>query len=175
MFSSISSYIWGGENEAASSEEASPNVLSTPPTPRSPSPSGDDWVMVGPTPAPGDLTGALTPLPVTPASLSGTSTPASLDEGEAEEIGSTAQPPIVINRGRPNDPAARVQALVSEEVKQERQSQIQKQKNTGKALSSKALKRSNKTIMAEQGKKTAAFRQNFNIKMAGNNKNLKQC
>jgi len=171
MFSSISSYIWGGEGEAAS-DEASPNVLATPP--RSPSPSGDDWVMVGPTPAPGDLTGALTPLPATPASLSGTSTPASSEESEAEEIGSTAQPPMVINRGRPNDPAARVQALISEEEKQERQSQIQKQKNSGKALSSKALKRSNKAIMADQGKK-AAFRQNFNIKMAGNNKNLKQC
>jgi len=169
MFSSISSYIWGGE--AASAEEAAPNALATPP--RSPSPSGEDWVMVGPTPAPGDLTGALEPLPGTPSSLSGTSTPASTEESEAEEVGSTAQP-LVVNRGRPNDPAARVQALVTQEVKQVRQSQIQKQKNTGKALSSKALKRTNKSIMAEHGKK-AAFRQNFNIKMAGSNKNLKQC
>jgi len=169
MFSSISSYIWGGE--AAANEEAAPNVVATPP--RSPSPSGEDWVMVGPTPAPGDLAGALEPLPGTPSSLSGTSTPASAEEGEAEEVGSTAQP-LVVNRGRPNDPAARVQALVTQEVKQVRQSQIQKQKNTGKALSSKALKRTNKAIMAEHCKK-AAFRQNINIKMAGNNKNLKQC
>jgi len=168
MFSSISSYIWGAEE---TSEEATPNVLSTPP--RSPSPSIDDWEMVGPSPAPGDLTGALEPIPSPTASLSGTSTPASAEESETEEIGSTAQP-IVINRGRANNPAARVQALVSEEVKQVRQSQIHKQKNSGKALSSKALKRTNKAIMAEHGKKSA-YRQNFNIKMAGNNKNLKQC
>jgi len=82
--------------------------------------------------------------------------------------------PQIVNRGRPNNPAARVQTLATAELKQVKQSQIQKQRTTGKALSSKALKRNNKAMMAEQGKKSVT-RQNFNIKMAGNNKNLKQC
>jgi len=173
MLSSISSYIWGSET----SEEASGQVLVTPP--RSPSPDGacGDWVLVGPSPAPGDLAGALEPLPVSPASSSGTSTPASSEESEMDdvevEVGSTSEP-LVVNRGRPNNPATRVQALAAAELKQVKQSQILKQRSTGKALSSKALKRNNKTMMVEQGKKSFA-KQNFNIKMAGNNKNLKQC
>jgi hypothetical protein len=174
MFSSLSSYIWGSESseETNVAPEASYPPLSTP-LRRSPSP--DDWVLVGPSPAPGNLTGALDPLPVCPSSPSGTSTPASSEEDEMEESEVVVEEePQIVNRGRPNNPAARVQTLATAELKQVKQSQIQKQRTTGKALSSKALKRNNKAMMAEQGKKSVT-RQNFNIKMAGNNKNLKQC
>lgn len=173
MFSSISSYIWGAESseETNGAPEASYPPLSTPLRTRSPSP--DDWVLVGPSPAPGNLTGALEPLPVSPSSSSGTSTPASSEEDEMEHSEVVAEEePQIVNRGRPNNPAASVQSLATAELKQVKQSQIQKQRTTGKALSSKALKRTNKALMADQGKKSVS-RQNFSIKMAG--KNLKQC
>merc|ERR1711915_1005371 len=59
-------------------------------------------------------------------------------------------------------------------TQQVKSAQITKQKTSGKALSSKALSRSNKVAFASVNKKYAT-RQSFNIKMAGSNKNLKQC
>ena len=68
MFSTLSTYIWGGESETG--EDA---VLQPPPSPsrdqkmlREESPVDcNDWVLVGETsnPAPGNLAGALPPLP----------------------------------------------------------------------------------------------------------------
>jgi len=170
MFSSLSSYIWGSE-----SEESVEVPVVTPTLPGRRSPSPDDWVLVGPTPAPGNLAGTLEPLPVSPSS-SGTATPDSSEEEDSVMADVIEEEPStdIINRGRPNNPATRVQSLATAELKQVKQSQIAKQRNTGKALSSKALNRNNKAIMAAHGKKQM-LKQNFNIKMAGNNKNLKQC
>ena len=84
MFSTISSYIWGGEAEATGDQqqplEAAPQATAVPATAvsrpktansrrkvqqRDQSPqNGDDWVLIGDDPAPGNLSGdALDPLP----------------------------------------------------------------------------------------------------------------
>ncbi len=85
MFSTISSYIWGGEAEAIGDQqplEAAPEATVVPATAavsrpktansrrkavqqRDQSPqNGDDWVLIGDDPAPGNLSGdALDPLP----------------------------------------------------------------------------------------------------------------
>ena len=73
MFSSISTMIWGEEEEALAPTASLP--------PRSESPAGEDWVVVGPGPgpAPGDLS-ALEPLrtpSITPLSSTSPSSPAS--------------------------------------------------------------------------------------------------
>lgn len=168
MLSSLSSYIWGSESEeSVEVPQVSPTLL------RQRSPSPDDWVLVGSSPAPGSLAGALERLPSSPSS-SGTATPASSEEEELADVIEEEPSAAIINRGRPNNPTTRVQSLENAELKQVKQSQIAKQRNTGKALSSKALNRNNKVTMAAHGKKQS-LKQNFNIKMAGNNKNLKQC
>lgn len=172
MFSSISTMIWGeGEQEGPA-----PAATSTTTTvrARTPSPSGDDWVLVGASsPAPGDL-GALEPL--RPGTDSSPPSSAASDVGEEAE----PQPgvvtrygdvrPRVVDRTHPS-PA---DALALEEAKSIKSAQLIKQRNSGKTLSSKALKRSNKTVHAESGKRQSSARINFSIKMAGN-RNLKQC
>merc|ERR1712098_388973 len=60
------------------------------------------------------------------------------------------------------------------ELKCVKSAQLLKHKNTGKALTSKALNRSNKTVYNQKSKKHQ-FRQNLNLMMAGANKNLEQC
>jgi len=155
MFSSISNMIWG-EEEAVSHPA---------PAPRSESPVLQDWVLVGPSsPAPGDLA-SLEPL------RPGSSTPPSVPSSASSEVGEEAEATMV-PRERPHPPS-RLDALAAEEVKSSKSAQLVKQRNSGKSLSSKALNRSNKCVLAETGKRGVS-RSNFNIKMAGN-KNLKQC
>lgn len=157
MFSSISNMIWG--------EEA--GVPESTPRPRSESPALQDWVVVGPSsPAPGDLA-SLEPLR---AETSHTSCPPSSSSSEAgeEEEAATA-----VTRGRHHAHTSRLDTLAAAEVKFTKSAQLVKQRNSGKSLSSKALNRSNKCLLAEAGKR-GVTRANFPIKMAGN-KNLKQC
>ena len=66
------------------------------------------------------------------------------------------------------------QLAVRKEQEAIRSAQLVRQKHSGKALTSKALKRKNKTVYS-QGNKKQIWRQNPNLKMAGANKNLKQC
>lgn len=103
MFSSLSTMLWGEETETAT--EASG------PLPRSESPAGEDWVLVGagPGPAPGDL-GALEPL-----QPSGSTPPSSAaseaGEGEAEPVAAR-----VVNPRQPG-PGARLEAVALAEAK----------------------------------------------------------
>lgn len=178
MFSTISSYIWGGEAEAGLDQqqpEAEPQataiaatVVSRPTTAakssrrkvhqhakRDHSPqNGDDWVLIGDDPSPGNLSGdALDPLP--PVSET------SSVNGEQVETSSTRVP------------ATRPELQVAQTQKCLRQAQLTKQRNTNKALSSKALKRSNKAVTCTRKESYTKF--TLPIKSAGFNKNLKQC
>jgi len=153
--------IWG-EEEA---------VQAAPALPRSESPILQDWVVVGPSsPAPGDLA-SLEPL------RPGSSTPPSLPSSASSEVGDEAptapSEAAMVTRERPHPATSRLDTLAAEEVKSSKSAQLVKQRNSGKSLSSKALNRSNKCVLAESGKRGVP-RHNFNIKMAGN-KNLKQC
>lgn len=140
-------------------------------TPRDQSTEGEDWVLVGETtgPAPGNLGGALPALPSGASSPSGSST--SSDIGDAEQL---AESVPVATRHRAHHPTALAQQAAKKEFQHVKSAQITKQKTSGKAMSSKALNRSNKAVFASTTKKYAT-RQSFNLKMAGSNKNLKQC
>ena len=90
MFSSLSSYIWGEETQNGQGQEFNPTLPDNVKASRDQSP--DDWVLVGETasPAPGNLTGALPPLP-------GNSTPsqsssASSEAGDNEAVMAEAAP-----------------------------------------------------------------------------------
>jgi hypothetical protein len=65
-------------------------------------------------------------------------------------------------------------ALVAQ-ARSARAGQAAKQRAAGKALSAKALKRTNHLVHARQGGKQVARHTSMAIKMAGTNKNLKQC
>jgi len=163
MLSSLSSYIWGPDNL----EEQ--DVLSPPP--RDQSPAGDDWVLVGgvPVPAPGDLEGGL-PLPSgesSPSISSCSSDVGDVDPMEPREAYSTKIVRIV-------HPSTLVHQGAKKQFKSVKSAQITKQKNFGKAISSKALNRNNQVLFV-CGRKKKVTHQSFNIKMAGANKNLKQC
>jgi len=166
MFSSISSYIWGEENAEQQNASTAPAVR----TPRDLSPEGEDWVLVGGAhgPAPGNLGGAL-PLPSGESSPAGSSN--SSDIGDVEPMEDSVP---VATRHRAHHPTALAQQAAKKEFQQIKSAQITKQKTSGKAMSSKALNRNNKVVFASASKKYAT-RQSFNIKMAGSNKNLKQC
>jgi len=167
MFSSLSSYIWG-EGEEAGAPEAGPRPQVT----RDPSP--DDWVLVGesPSPAPGNLGGCLPPLPGD-SSSSATSSACS-EAGDNTEVIEVAEPGPVAAASRQRQPASLSQQAAKRELRREKSAQLVKQRNSGKALTSKALNRANKTVYSSAHKKQQ-FRQNLNLKMAGSNKNLKQC
>jgi hypothetical protein len=154
MFTSISTYIWG-ENQ-----EENPSL----PAPRPASPVGEDWVVVGNQPAPGNL-GALDPLPsLTPSSTSSEAGDEVQDDlRQAEDIALGHDHPRIPVRARQENSVG---------LKHLRSAQISKQKNSGKALSSKALKRSNKAVMSSRKE---GSKYNMPIKSAGMNKNLKQC
>lgn len=158
MFSSISSMIWGEEQETSSTLAS---------LPRSESPAGEDWVLVGPSsPAPGDLA-TLQPLRPSPSDTS--STPPSSSSSElGEEVEAVPLP-----RGRPHASSTRLDALAAAEVKSSKYAQLVMQRNSGKSLSSKALSRSNKCMVVEASR-TRSTRSSYPIKMAGN-KTLKQC
>lgn len=166
MFSTLSSYIWGGEEGREEEIPPSPGLQDK--MPRSPSP--DDWVLVGETsnPAPGNLGGALPPLP-------GDSTPSqsSSNSSEAGDLETVESSGPVVGRQRAHQ-GSEAQLAVRKEQESIRSAQLVRQKHSGKALTSKALKRKNKTVYS-QGNKKQIWRQNPNLKMAGANKNLKQC
>jgi len=175
MFSSISSYIWGSspaDNEEGEAPVVGPAGTAPAPAPRrdeSPN-TPEDWVVVGNQPAPGDLAGHH-PLP----SLTPSSSPssASSDAGEDETSATVADPAPV---GQENN--TRVPVRMSHDhsvvgLKGLKSAQICKQRSSGKALSSKALKRSNQAVI--NGKRKDMVKYNMPIKSAGLNKNLKQC
>ena len=92
-------------------------------------------------------------------------------------VNSSCRPPVPTLKSDLPTPRAHpnpADALALEEAKSVKSAQLIKQRNSGKTLSSKALKRSNKTVHAESGKRQSSARINFSIKMAGN-RNLKQC
>lgn len=185
MFSSISSYIWGGEAEAGA-EAAGTTPSLEQPTPaelkatveverpraigthsrrirqhkREQSPqNGDDWVLIGNDPSPGSLNGdALDPLPPMSADSS-----VNGDQGDSDLTSDTSSTHVPVPR----------QDNLQQTQKCLRQAQLTKQRNTSKALSSKALKRSNKTVTCGRKMNIAKF--SLPIKSAGFNKNLKQC
>merc|ERR1711970_1011589 len=94
--------------------------------------------------------------------------PAGDEEAEPEPASTR-----VVNQ-RPNAAPSRLDALAMAEAKSLKSAQLEKQRTTGKTLSSKALKRTNNSRHAEVGKRANSKRTNFPIKMAGN-RNLKQC
>ena len=136
MLSSISSYIWGGEAENGPTEA----VVAAPPALRDPSPVQSDWVLVGNQPGPGSLSG-LEPLNTPSASEA----PSEVGEenGQATPAASGGQQRAV----RP----ANHEASVS--LKHLKAAQISRQTNSGKALSSKALKRGNKELIYREKKR----------------------
>ena len=162
MFSSLSSYIWG-EGEEVATAEAGPRPQAS----RDPSP--DDWVLVGESsgPAPGNLGGCLPPLP-------GDSASSATSSSSSEAGDSTEEPGPVVAAARQRQPTSLGQQAAKRELRREKSAQLVKQKNSGKAMTSKALNRANKTVYSSAHKKQQ-FRQNLNLKMAGANKNLKQC
>lgn len=150
--------IWGDE-ELASAPQAIP-------APRPGTPDLEDWEVVGgEAPCPGNLA-ALDPLEGS-AGSSPTSSSSGSESGEVEPAA-----PRSANRGRPDAPTTRLAGLAAAEAKSAKSAQLVKQRATGKSLSSKALNRSHKCLLASGGRRTAV-KSNFPVKMAG--KNLKQC
>ena len=170
MFSSISTMFWGEEQDGSSSSNGGSVPVARR---RDESPAGDDWVLVGSSsPAPGDL-GALEPLRTPVSSTHSSNQPSSTvseagDDDEEEPEPATTR---VVNQ-RPNAAPSRLDALAMAEAKSLKSAQLEKQRNSGKTLSSKALKRTNKSRHEDKGSNSK--RSNFPIKMAGN-RNLKQC
>ena len=174
MFSTLSTYIWGGEEETGedTSLQPPPSPSQGPKTVREESPVDcNDWVLVGETssPAPGNLAGALPPLPG-PNTPSLSSSSSEAGDLEAVEAGG----PLAARQHRSHQQGSLVQQAVKRELRAVRTAQRGELKQGGKALTSKALKRKNNTVYS-QGNKKQIWRQNPNLKMAGANKNLKQC
>ena len=174
MFSTLSSYIWGEETQDGAGVDTPPSLPAPAPA-RDQSP--DDWVLVGEShgPAPGDLGGALPPLPGS-ASSSETSSvageepaPAAAAETEAAAL------PLAAPRHMHRAAVRIAQQAARREQRTVAAAQLTRQRNSGKALTSKALNRSNKAVYGHAGSKKQQCRQNLNIKTAGANKNLKQC
>jgi len=181
MFSSISSYIWGGEAEATEADISNSLEISSSNTAeverpraavgtnsrrirqqkRDQSPEhGEYWEFIGNEPSPGSLNGdALDPLPLISADSS-----VNGDQGDSDLISDPSSTHVPAPR---QDPGI-------QQTKCLRQAQLRKQRNTSKALSSKALKRSNKTAVT-CGRKINCAKFSLPIKSAGFNKNLKQC
>jgi len=163
MLSSLSSYIWGDDNL----EEQ--DVLGL--RPRDQSPAGEDWVLVGGAnvPAPGDLVCGLS-LPSEESSPSISSCSSDVGDMDPIERSETCSP----NIRRTVHPTTLVHQAAKKQFQSVKSAQITKQKNFRKAISSKALNRNNKVLFVFGSKKHVTC-QSFNIKMAGSNKNLKQC
>ena len=168
MFSTLSSYIWGEETQSEALVPASTTEV----VKKTRDPSPDDWILVGESsgPAPGNLAGGLPPLP-------GDSTPSqsSSASSEAGDVLAVAPEPAAVNPAVKQRSHTSVANVTKKEMKSIKSSQLIKQKNSGKALTSKALNKHNKTVYANTSNKKQHVKHNLNIKMAGANKNLKQC
>ena len=173
MFSTLSSYIWGEETQDGAGVDTPPSLPAPAAAARDQSP--DDWVLVGEShgPAPGDLGGALPPLPGS-ASSSETSSVAGEEPAPAAETEAAALP-LAAPRHMHRAAVRIAQQAARREQRTVAAAQLTRQRNSGKALTSKALNRSNKAVYGHAGNKKQQCRQNLNIKTAGANKNLKQC
>lgn len=177
MLSSLVGYIWGGEEQPT---DATPP--DTPPvSARSHSPAGeDDWELVGsPTSQLG--LGSLS----TPREEAGDTSVVRDEKDEDLELesrteaesenGSISEMATNGEAGRSRVPANINRSLGTPQAKLQKTAQLTRQRSSGKAISSKSLKRSNKNSLVVGNKRKTINRTNFNIKMAGANKNLKQC
>lgn len=163
------------------------------------SPVTEDWVLVGGhPPAPGNLTGAaavdladiaMAAATATPSSTPNNTTTSSSASSEADEdelhhdggdqeVVRPAQiAQLQLTAGHLGQeeaqptPRTAVRSVVqpATQLKSLKSAQICRQRNSGKALSSKSLNRSNKAVRRE------SIKYNMSIKSAGFNKNLKQC
>jgi len=162
------------------------------------SPVTEDWVLVGGhPPAPGNLTGAgpaaavadladialaTTPSTTNTTSSSEASSEADDDERHADDGGDHLEavrpaqmaslPLAASHLGQEPQPTPRTavrSVQPATQLKSLKSAQICRQRNSGKALSSKSLNRSNKAVRRE------SIKYNMSIKAAGFNKNLKQC
>lgn len=175
MFSTLSSYIWGEETQDGADVDTPPSLPAPAPAAAARDQSPDDWVLVGEShgPAPGDLGGALPPLPGS-ASSSETSSVAGEESAPAAETEAAALP-LAAPRHMHRAAVRIAQQAARREQRTVAAAQLTRQRNSGKALTSKALNRSNKAVYGHAGNKKQQCRQNLNIKTAGANKNLKQC
>jgi len=161
MFSSLSSYIWGEETQNGQGQEFNPTLPDNVKASRDQSP--DDWVLVGETASPA------------PSQSSSASSEAGDNEAVMVEAAPVPAAVVAVTPSRHRQASVSIASYqAKKELKCVKSAQLLKQKNTGKALTSKALNRSNKTFYNQKSKKHQ-FRQNLNLKMAGANKNLKQC
>ena len=175
MFSTLSSYIWGEETQDGAGVDTPPSLPAPAPAAAARDQSPDDWVLVGEShgPAPGDLGGALPPLPGS-ASSSETSSVAG-EEPAPAAVTEAAALPLAAPRHMHRAAVRIAQQAARREQRTVAAAQLTRQRNSGKALTSKALNRSNKAVYGHAGNKKQQCRQNLNIKTAGANKNLKQC
>jgi len=194
MLSSISSYIWGPSEEPIgklademddderSSLNSSPPLMlppaATPEDLNSPTATTEDWVLVGQQPQPGNLaTGGIGPLPpVTPSSVSSASSIIGEDD-LPRQVGEESHSQAGSHRLPAQSSSQAVQVSASASLKSLKAAQVCRQRSSGKALSSKSLKRSNKAVISCGGGKRRenSSKYNMSIKSAGYNKNLKQC
>ena len=177
MFSTLSSYIWGEETQDGAGVDTPTSLPAPAAAARDQSP--DDWVLVGEShgPAPGDLGGALPPLPGS-ASSSETSSVAGEESAPAPAAAAETEAaalPLAAPRHMHRAAVRIAQQAARREQRTVAAAQLTRQRNSGKALTSKALNRSNKAVYGHAGNKKQQCRQNLNIKTAGANKNLKQC
>jgi len=168
MLSSLTSYLWGADQ----TQDGTSPPDTPPASARDESPANeDDWVLVGPGPRQLGL-----------GSLGRQSRDVSRPEEDVPGVPAVQETLEEMveenntNQGavRTRDPTTVAQNLQAPPAKLLKAAQLTRQRNSGKALSSKSLKRSNKAVMV-QGSRKNSSRNNFPIKMAGANKNLKQC
>jgi len=165
MLSSLSSYIWGQDSVQEQDVAVLPLTVQSP---RDKSPAGDDWVLVGgaPVPIPVDIVGGV-PLPSGDLSPSVSVCSSDVEQMEPNEA---SEP----NTQRTVHPTTLVKQAADKQFQSLKSAQITKQKNSGKNISTKALNRNNKALFVN-GRNKQITRHSLNIKMAGSNKNLKQC
>jgi len=175
MMSSLSTIIWGGSYD----EENTPAPPTTTIHWREDSPEDDDWVVVGRVAqAPGTLAGTFQ-LPTldtessTPLSLS--PPPSEVGDETMENIEDPVEAaPDNLNTTRAGNPRTAVKITAKAEQKHIKSAQIAKQRYRAKTSGRKMLRRSNQTAMAN-GRSRSIGRKSFQIRMAGANRNLKQC
>lgn len=175
MMSSLSTIIWG----ESSNEENTPGPPTTTIHWKEDSPDDDDWVVVGRVAqSPGTLGGTFSlPPPDTRSSTPLSLSPPCSEIGDdtMENIDELVEAaPNNLNTNRSGNPRTVGKMTGNAEQKQFKSAQIAKQRYRAKTSSRKMLKRSNQTAMAN-GRSRSIGRKAFQFKMAGANRNLKQC